>query len=218
MIKILIDQKMDTEIALEFLGYSMAGMDFGAIIKKDHPDFTAENADSYVSNFYFEHHDEIEKSRNELSEILTKKEEEFFTALQNVFHSDFRNEEYKGYVSIFDLNPRFPESLSFQVCYKRSLNLRLEVAIHEISHFAFFSFCDREILELKGADTNSGDLWELSEVFNVILLNTLAFRFILGQEEELFYPNLKERLEKGKIIFEEEKGDVAKWVRRMMKK
>ena len=207
---------MDKKIALEFLGFSLAGIDFEAIIKRDHPDFTAENAASYVTNFYGEHKEEIEKSRSELSEILGKKEEEIFTVLENVFHYDYRKEEYTGYVSIFDLNPRFPESLSFQVNYRRSLTLRLEVAVHEILHFAFFQFCNDNIPQLRGADTNSGDLWELSEILNVILLNTEPFQKILGQEELLFYPELKELLQKGKVIFEEEKRDIKKWVERMM--
>ncbi|MFA6017555.1 MAG: hypothetical protein WC744_05730 [Patescibacteria group bacterium] len=215
MIKILTDQKMDKEVGLDFLGFSAGGMDFDGLIKRDHPNFTAENADTYVPSFYNEHKDEIEKSRSELSELLTNKEEDFFSALQTVFHLDLRNEEYKGYVSIFDLNPRFPETLSFQVCYRRPLSLRLEVAIHEITHFAFFKFCDEKIPETKGKDKNSGLLWELSEVLNVILLNTPSFRAILGEEEKLFYPGLQTLLDKGKNIFEEEKGDIAKWVMRM---
>lgn len=216
MIKILIDSKMDTEIALEFLEFSTAGMNFGEVIKKDHNDFTSENAVSYVSKYYHEHKEEIEKSRNELSEILIEKEDELFKALQDVFHLNFKNREYKGFVSIFDLNPRFPETLSFQAYYKRSLPLRLEVAVHEISHFAFFEFCNNEIADLKGSDTNSGILWELSEVFNVILLNTPPFQAILGHEEKLFYPNLKDMLEKGRSVYEEEKGDVKKWIERMI--
>ena len=43
-------------------------------------------------------------------------------------------------------------------------------------------------------DKNSGVLWEMSEIFNVVILNLPQFRSILGMEEKLFYSELQEQL------------------------
>src|SRR3989344_681093 len=85
---------------------------------------------------------------------------------------EFYKENNKGYVSIFDCNPRFVDDKSFQVFYKKSGSDKLRVCFHEITHFAFFDYFEKLFpAEYRSLDRNSGVLWELSEVINVILLN-----------------------------------------------
>ena len=112
-----------------------------------------------------------------------------FFELNKYFDCDYRNENYKCYISIFDCNPRYLETKSFQVYYKRPFHLRKEVIVHELTHFAFYDFCHR--IGIK----DSKALWELSEIFNVIFLNLPSIQNAIGAEELLFYPDLKDKLE-----------------------
>jgi predicted SprT family Zn-dependent metalloprotease len=68
-------------------------------------------------------------------------------------------------------------------------HLRKEVIAHELTHFAFYDFCYG--IGLK----DSKKLWELSEIFNVLFLNIPSIQKAIGAEELLFYPDLKEKLE-----------------------
>ena len=78
----------------------------------------------------------------------------------------------------------------------------IEVACHESLHFAFFDYLDKNFSEqIKGMDKNSGVLWELSEIFNIIILNQPAFRNIIEIEEKLFYPSLQKKLTKAQEIW-----------------
>jgi len=42
---------------------------------------------------------------------------------------------------------------------------------------------------------NDNNLWELSEIFNVIFLNIPSLQKAIGAEELLFYPDLNDKLE-----------------------
>ena len=116
-------------------------------------------------------------------------EDVLFSELLNYFGYDYGNEDYKCYLSIFDCNPRYIESKSFQVYYRRPFHLRKEVIVHELTHFAFFDFCHKIGLN------DSKELWELSEIFNVIFLNLPSLQAVIGAEESLFYPDLTAKLE-----------------------
>lgn len=67
--------------------------------------------------------------------------------------------------------------------------MRKEVIAHELTHFAFFDFCSEFGIE------DSKELWELSEIFNVLFLNIPSIQKTIGAEELLFYPDLESKLE-----------------------
>ncbi|MCK6462431.1 MAG: hypothetical protein L6Q29_01260 [Candidatus Pacebacteria bacterium] len=123
-----------------------------------------------------------------------------FSELQEYFGYDYSKEKFTCYLSIFNCNPRYLESKSFQVYYKRSHDMRKEVITHELTHFAFYDFCHK--LGIK----NNKALWELSEIFNVIFLNLPSIRHAIGAEELLFYPDLKDKLETIKLIWNKKLG------------
>jgi len=109
-------------------------------------------------------------------------------------------------LSIFDCNPRYLEIKSFQVYYKRSRDMRKEVVVHELTHFAFYDFCNT--IGIKDSDA----LWELSEIFNVIFLNLTSIQKAIGAEELLFYLDLKNKLEAIKQIWAK-KLDAEKFIK-----
>lgn len=217
MIKIICDKNLDKEVYRDFADFSIAGVDFGLKIRKDHLDITKDNYESYIDNFYQENQEFIEQSARELQEKIDVTQNAFFEAVRNVFKKDYSKSDFNGVLSIFDCNPRYPEKSLFQIYYRRDLLGKMEVVYHEVMHFVFFQFCSEQCSEvIKGYDPNNGVYWKLSEIFNVIILNQPAFRNILEREEKLFYPELQDALEIAKEIWTVGDGDVRYFVENML--
>jgi len=195
-VKILLNKQLDKEVYLDFRESVVGGVDFGEKIKRGHPLITIENHSEYIDSLYRKNQNELEAIRKETEKCFTDIEKPLFNELQKYFGNDFSKKGYICYLSIFDCNPRFLENKTFQVFYKRPYNLRKEVIAHELTHFAFYDFCGR--LKIK----SDSALWELSEIFNVLFLNLPTIRAAIGAEELLFYPDLKEKLEAVKLIWE----------------
>ena len=214
MIDIQLNTELDKETYQNFKDFKTAGVDFGALIQKEHPLITPDNCSEYIDKFYSTNEAELNTSINELKIVIADNEKLYFKALEDLFGMSFDMYKYIGYVSIFNCNPRFVESKTFQFYYKKSLRDKIGVVFHEIMHFAFFEYCKNHLRdEIKDMDLNSGCLWELSEIFNVIVLNEPVFKRILGREEKMFYPNLKEKHEIVRKIWESNKNDLPSFVK-----
>lgn len=181
-----------------FCGAVIGGADFGKKIRDDHPGITKENYNKYIDDFYAKHINELESARRDTQLCFQDIKNVLFLELQKHFGQDYSKEKYVCYLSIFNCNPRYLERKYFQVYYKRSRNMRKEVIAHELTHFAFYDFCHK--IGIK----DSNVLWELSEIFNVFFLNLPSIRSVIGTEEFLFYPKLKEKLEAIKLIWAEQ--------------
>lgn len=197
MMKISLNIKLDKEVYENFREGSVGGVDFGKKIRDAHPNISLENHNEYIDRFYADHSKELDAVVLETQVCFQEIESPLFTELKKYFGRDFNKNEYTCHLSIFDCNPRYIETKTFQVYYKRPKNLRKEVIAHELTHFAFYDFC----FELGLKDDKK--LWELSEIFNVIFLNLPSIREVIGAEEKLFYPDLKEKLWKVKQIWNE---------------
>lgn len=195
MMKVLLNKKLDKEIYLAFYDAIIGGADFGKKIRDDHPDITKENHIEYIDNFYIANKDKLNSVLEDTLACFDEIKEPLFLELQKYFGKDYSKENYTCYLSIFNCNPRYLENKSFQVYYKRSHDMRKEVITHEMTHFAFYDYCNK--LGIK----NDSNLWELSEVFNVIFLNLPSIQKAIGAEELLFYPDLKNKLEEIKKIW-----------------
>lgn len=217
MISIKLNKELDYEMYKDSYNFSTAGADLAALIKIDHPTINLENSRQYIDDFYYKNTAILEQSRDDLIDALRDKEKEFFDALKSLFHLNFDSYSYKGYISILNCNPRFVETKEFQVFYKRNIKAKLRVVFHEMLHFAFFDYCDANFSEqVSKLDKNSGKFWELSEIFNVIVLNTPPFMKITEGEEKLFYPQLSQKLEKAKALWDEVQGDVHKFIQLLL--
>ena len=219
MITISFDKELDKMVYEDFHDFSIAGVDFGDKIKHDHPEITEENYKNYIDNFYKENSLEMQNSLIKINKILLEKQDLFFDAVENLFKKDFRDIKASGFLSIFDCNPRYLEEKSFQMFYKRNDMDKLEVVFHELLHFIFFDYCDSFLKEeTKDLDKNKGVLWELSEIFNVIVLNLPQFREILQGEECLFYSDLKEKLKTANSLWLDSRGDIKNFITSYLKK
>jgi len=202
MIEISLNKQLDYEVYADFLDFSVAGTNFAELIKKEHPEIDLKNYKKYIDDFYAVQKTEMLKKQEMIKKILTKKQDRFFTELNKLFNMNFNKDTYQGYLSIFNCNPRWPETKTFQIYWKKDLPHALEVIFHESLHFVFFEYLDKNFTgQIKGLNKNSGILWELSEIFNIIILNLPQFREIMEMEEKLFYPELQEKLNKSKEIW-----------------
>jgi phosphoglucomutase len=87
------------------------------------------------------------------------------------------------------------------------------VVLHEALHFAFFDYCDRFLSEeTREFKKNQGILWELSEIFNVIVLNSEEFQAILKRKEKNFYPALEKNFLRMRQLRIRSKKDVSEFV------
>lgn len=213
MITIELNKKQDYETYTDFHNFSVAGRDFGVLIRDVHSTITVENSTQYMDSFYDDHAQEFAKVIEETNNELGQRSPAFFNFTRHYFGEKSHSHEYKGFLSILNCNPRFVEDETFQVYYKKDLLNRIEVAFHEVLHFISFKYLDihfkKEILHLS---KNSGPLWELSEIVNVILLNEPEIQMILGRPEELFYPDLQTSLAHHQILWEKSGKDMGVFI------
>lgn len=215
MINIILDKELDKEVFKDFWGFSTEGVDFGERgIKRIHPTITEDGADEYIDTYYSTHLDKLENARQELQDALKGTAVEYFDAISKVFGTSYSDVQYTGLLSIFDCNPRYVDDRKFQVFYQRDLLGKLEVAYHEVLHFAFFEHarrtCPQVINEL---DANGGSYWALSEIFNVIILNRPDFQNILRREEQMFYPMLRHFVDPVRDLYTQNSDDFCKFLR-----
>lgn len=196
--KIELNKQLDKEVYLAFCDAVAGGADFGKKIRDDHPNITKENYIEYIDNFYTSNKDKLYSVLKDMRLCFDEIKEPLFFELKKYFGKDYSKENYTCYLSIFDCNPRYLKNRSFQVYYRRLHDMRKEVIAHELTHFAFYDFCREPGIK------DDNNLWELSEIFNVIFLNLPAIQEAIGAEELLFYPDLKEKLDKIKEIWERE--------------
>ena len=208
--KIELNKQLDKEVYVDFRELFIGGVDFGKKILRDHPDIDKTNYVKYIDNFYTTHNDELANILNETKKCFDDVESVLFFELKKYFGHDYSKDNYTCYLSIFDCNPRYVEMKCFQVYYRRPYNLRKEVIAHELTHFAFYDFCHNIGIE----DTK--ELWELSEIFNILFLNILTIQKVIGAEELLFYPALKEKCEKVKVLWGKTLG-AEKFIRDSLK-
>jgi len=203
--KIELNKQLDKEVYLAFCDSIVGGVDFGKKIRNDHPVITKENYIIYIDNFYLAHDNELRETLKTTEACFTEIKTVLFFELHKYFGRDYSQTNYTCYLSIFNCNPRYIETKTFQVYYKRPYHLRKEVIVHELTHFAFYDFC-HEI-----GITDSKALWELSEIFNVIFLNLPSICEVVGVGEQLFYPALKDKLNAIKRIWTEQ-PDAKKFI------
>jgi hypothetical protein len=219
MITIELDKKLDNQVFSDFWGLTIGGADFGERgIARVHPKITEENANEYIDSFYAEHADELEAARAELQTEVDTTAPKFLAAVTALFGPKVEEPSFTGKLSIFDCNPRFVDTQSFQVFYQRDLLGKLEVVFHESMHFLFFAYAQRTCPEVvTGLDVNGGSYWALSEILNVIFLNRPEFQEILQREEQMFYPMLAEHVEPIRDLYERHPDDMCTFLREALK-
>jgi hypothetical protein len=135
--------------------------------------FTAPKSDSEVSSLVFEYHkdkkEEILQITNEVKEQWQKKESVFVRLAVTYFsESDFPCEVYTCYPTIWPLIARDPQN--HLIAFPADSNAVDSCAIiaHEFLHELFFHHIYNKLGD--SIDLNSKIIYDLSEVFNVLVL------------------------------------------------
>ena len=199
------NKDLDKFMALQFLDEKAAGVDFGKRIIELHPNLEItkemdERQKKIVINKYFD--DYYKKNKKSLQsrlllfkEAWRKKEKDFFKVSESLFNNfSFQEGMYIAYLSIIDCNPRFLESKTFQVFYKKEINDVIYTIAHELLHFIFFDFLNQK-LKKESKVLSEEKIWDLSEIFNVIILKSDLFKGIIDKKAAKPYPDHKKYID-----------------------
>ncbi len=198
-IRFYLNKDLDKFMALQFLNEKAAGVDFGKGIVKLHPDLAniaemnEKHKKSTINKYFNEYY---KKNKKDLQNKLLlfrkewrKAEKSFFETSESLFNGfSFQKGMYIAYLSIIDCNPRFLESKTFQVFYKKEINDAIHTIAHELLHFIFFDFLNQE-LSKESKVLSEERIWDLSEIFNVIILRSNLFSGIINKKAVRSYPD-----------------------------
>lgn len=173
--------------------------------------------DTYINVYYREYENDILHAVQEVSRILVQKQGCFFDTVDTIFKKyPWPCDSFTGYVSIFDFCPRFLDDGSFQVFLYDKKQMYLYAVFHEMLHFIFYDYVQKMFPDtIGGMDTEEGPLWDLAEVFNVVMHNTDAFIALHGKVENIGYPVHAAMIIRGEEIWKQT-SDVHKWIAMMM--
>ena len=187
-------------MAEEFLNIRGGGIDFGEGIVKSHPQLRSvkllknitqrEKAISvYFDNYYQTHRTPILRKLESVRSAWRKQEKEYITITEDFFGGfRFPKGKYVAYTSIINCNPRFLESKTFQFFYKKPLADAIYTIAHELLHFIFFDFVGKKFKQ-ETKHLSEDQLWDLSEIFNVVVLRSPRYRYIINQKFVIPYPD-----------------------------
>jgi len=214
MVKFKIDQQIDFNTAVFFLGKKKHGVTCGrdACVWAYHPplrDLTKENLQeiyNYVNKYYKENISMLKKVQSKFQRQWEKVENLFIKETVKLFDGfRFPDGKYIGYISIFNCNPRSLKDKTFQVFYEEESCVRL--TSHELMHFIFYSYTKSKLTDLvKGLDTNKGLWWDVAEVFNNVILSLDKFKKVLQTDGDKRYPAHRRYMSKADELYKDSKN------------
>ncbi|MDD5696576.1 MAG: hypothetical protein PHO90_01205 [Candidatus Pacebacteria bacterium] len=227
-IKLQFDQRLDQDMAWSFYNnQKIGGCDFWKeralrhhplLINIESAEDKRKYLDNYISEYYVSHKNEIESLSNKTIEYLKQEQEKYFLLVDKIFKNyPWPKKELIGNFSIFDFCPRFIEDGEFQVFIYDNRNLQLFTIFHECLHFIFYDFAQKNFPETLGKmNIEEGKFWDLAEVFNAVIQNTDDFIDLHGKIENTGYPDHKDLIAKGALLWEKY-HDVYAWISEMLK-
>lgn len=199
-LRFYLNKKLDKCMAEEFLNVYGGGIDFGEGIIKTHPQLKSAKSLKdvvqrkkairvYFDNYYRIHRTVMLRRIKSVRKIWRKQEQEYIAITEDLFGGfQFPKGKYVAYASIINCNPRFLESKTFQFFYKKPLADTTYTITHELLHFIFFDFLKKKFKkEIK--HLSEDQLWDISEIFNVVVLKSSRYRHIVNQKFVIPYPD-----------------------------
>jgi hypothetical protein len=200
------NKKLDRQMISEFIKIDNGGgINFAQGIFKIHPRLKPlepsndklNNRDKalflkeYLDFYYNKNGSSMLHKIDSIKKAWKKKENKYITITEEFFEDfDFSKSDYIAYASIINCNPRFLESKTFQFFYKKSTPDAIHTIAHEILHFIFFDFIEEKMKkEIK--HLSEDQIWDLSEIFNTILLSSSRYQKIINKKFIIVYPDHK---------------------------
>jgi len=212
-----LNKKLDERMAEEFLNVHGGGIDFGEGIIKKHPRLKSiksfNNAAQrkrviriYFDNYYRVHGREMRRKMAHVRDAWHTKEQKYVETTEDFFGGfRFPQGEYIAYASIIDCNPRFLESRTFQFFYKKPIADAIHTIAHELLHFIFFDFVEKK-LRKEAKYLSEDQLWDLSEIFNVVVLGSPRYRHIINRRFIIPYPDHRRHISRFKKAYANSKN------------
>ncbi|MFA6136429.1 MAG: hypothetical protein WC705_03715 [Candidatus Paceibacterota bacterium] len=201
-LRFYVNKSLDKRMVKEFISVQAGGVNFGQNIIKLHPRLRFDRLnkrsqpkiiDDYFDVYYKIHKEKIKRKINEIRREWIKWEENFVSITEKYFGGfKFSKGRYIAYPSIINCNPRFLDSKTFQFFYKKEIPDAVHTIAHELLHFIFFDFVNKKLPKIKH-ELSDDELWDLSEIFNVVLLRML-YKNIINHRYIHPYPDHKKYL------------------------
>lgn len=201
----------------QFLDETGGGLDFGKYIIKRYPELKKARESifskdrkkiihTFTKKYYNSHKKEINRVSSVLKKEWGKKEDTFVKITKNIFGGfEFPSGKYIAYASIIDCNPRFLDQKTFQFFYKKEMGGAIYTIAHELLHFIFFDFVNKK-LKNEIACLSEEQLWDLSEIFNIIILKSPIYKKIIDKKFIRPYPNHKKYILQFKNAYKKSKN------------
>lgn len=226
-IKLKFDQKLDQELAWSFYSHpEFGGCNFwDERALKHHPKLvkikSAKNQkkflNKYIIDFYKSNDREIKTLSVNTIKYLNQEQDKFFLIVDKIFKGHpWPRKKFIGDFSIFDFCPRFLESGEFQVFIYDSRSLQIFTIFHEMLHFIFYDFAQKNFPETRKMNTEQGKFWDMAEVFNAIIQNTDDYISLHGKIKNIGYPDHKELILQGSRLWKKE-PNVYNWINKMLR-
>lgn len=191
-----INKTSDLRAGLLFRNIKAGGVDFRKWgLLAPHPDLriykrlTRSILATHINRYYQQHGKELEKTRLNFARIWKNASGIFLSLAKTIFGAGFPPPAaYTCYLSIWNCNPRDIRHKSFQIFYRQKNPL--EIITHEMLHFAFYAYVYKRFPRLKHAKRAKA-LWEISEAFNTVILNSPEWRKKLHTKLQPPYPELR---------------------------
>lgn len=178
-------------------------------------EFAERRVFNFVKNIYKEEK-EMGSRVDKVKKEWLKNEEEFFEKTANIFKDHpWPEGKYFAYATVWSIYPRYLKPKEFTFPYSTTDNDALRVIMHEMLHFIFYDYAIKKHPEkFKDLDTNRGLFWDLSEIFNAVILYTPTFIELHGKKKlssDSIDPEHEKHLEYFKDLWNKEK-DIGTWL------
>lgn len=191
-----INKTLDLRTGLLFRDIKAGGIDFrkwGLLAPhpnlRIHRHLTQSILATHIDHYYRRHGKELEKARLNFARTWKNTSRIFLSLTKTIFGTGFPPPTtYTCYLSIWNCNPRDIRHRSFQIFYKHKNPL--ETVMHEMLHFAFYAYMYEHFPHLKHSEYTKA-LWEFSEAFNTVILNSPKWRKKLHTKLQPPYPKLR---------------------------
>ena len=195
-LKFHLNKSLDKEVCFNFLEHKKAGADFGAAIIRLYPQLVKAKGlppkqkqllvNKYIDKYYQAQKERLNLACKEAEKQWQKIEKQFYLATDKIFSHPWPKGKYIAYLSIFNCNPRFLETKTFQLFWRDSRGYPAIIA-HEMVHFLFYDYLEKHFPQAENISADK--IWSLSEVINFFILDSSPFHHLIGQKESL-YPDL----------------------------
>ncbi|MBI4918886.1 hypothetical protein HY837_03085 [archaeon] len=210
-----LNKEKDKENLRFFINYkSRSGTDSYEALVFDYPelknlrDLPKEKQEKIINKFvedkYKELSEELQLNLKEAIRIWKTIESYFFQEVQKLFNHSWSRKEFTVYLTIFDRFRYDLENGFFFVPRNTKRRSITKVAMHELLHFMFFEYWKKHFEGRLSEDK----LWDLSEIFDVIILNKEPWIKFAGQKSQSYpaheqkYKELNELFNKSKDLKE----------------